>query len=70
MIQGIFKIALRLKKTEVRLFLLESTMIENATFPHKSPLSKTNVKTNSIRSTKWTYHQETGFYFFENLIRV
>ena len=34
--------------------LVESTMIENPTFPHKSGLSKVNIKTNRIRSTKWT----------------
>ena len=42
-------------------YLVESTMIENATFINKSFLSKTNVKTERIRSTKWTYYKERGF---------
>ena len=36
-------------------------MIENATFRYKTALSKANVKTNRIRSTKWTCHKERGF---------
>ena len=31
-------------------FLLENTTIENATFPYKAALSKTNVKTNRMGS--------------------
>ena len=37
------------RKLEYR-FLLESTMIENVTFPYRTDKSKTNVKTNRIGS--------------------
>lgn len=44
-------------------------MVESATFPYKTALSKANVKTNS---KNWTYHKERGVSptttFFENLI--
>ena len=36
-------------------------MIENATYPYKIAPSKANVKTNRIRSTKWTYNKDQGF---------
>ena len=39
-------------------FLVESTKIENATFPYNISLSETNVKTNRMGTTKWTYHKE------------
>ena len=45
------------KKLEYR-FLVESTKIDNITFPYKTALSEANVKTNRIGSTKWTYHKE------------
>ena len=48
------------KKLEYR-FSFENTGIENAAFPSKTVLSKANVKTNRIRSTKWTYEREMGF---------
>ena len=56
-------------------FLVESTTIENATFQHKIDLSKANIKTNTIGSTKWTYYKEHSFginYFFfvENITSV
>ena len=35
-------------------FLVESTKIETATFPYKTTLSKANVKTNRMGSTKCT----------------
>ena len=35
-------------------FLVESTTVESAKFPHK----KVIVKTNRMGSTKWTYHKE------------
>ena len=38
------------------LFLVESTTIENCPYPYKTTLSKTNVKTNRMESTKWIYH--------------
>ena len=46
-------------KTEV-FFLVESTKIENATFPYKTLLTEANVKTNRMGS-KWTYHKGQGF---------
>ena len=33
-------------------FLVKSTATEIASFPHKSPLSKANVKTNEMGSAK------------------
>ena len=42
-------------------FLVESTMIQTATFPYKTALSKANIKINRIRSTKWTYPKDRGF---------
>ena len=40
---------------------MESTKIENASFPYKTAMSEANVKTNRIASTKWTYHKERSF---------
>ena len=54
-----------LKKLEYR-FLIESTEMENASFPYKTAISEANVKTNRMVSTKWTYHKErslAGNYF-------
>ena len=45
------------KKLECR-FLVETTEIENKSFPFKTALSETNVKTNRMATTKWTYHKE------------
>ena len=42
-------------------FLVESTRIDNITFPYKTALSEANVKTNRIGSTKLTYHKEQSF---------
>ena len=39
----------------------KSTKIENAAFPYITALSETNVKTNRIVSTKWTYPKEQSF---------
>ena len=36
-------------------------MIEISTFPYKTALPKAHVKTNRLRSTKWTYNKERGF---------
>ena len=47
-------------KLEYR-FLVKSTKIEKATFPYKTGLSETNVKTNRMGGTKWTYHRERSF---------
>ena len=42
-------------------FLVESTKIENASFPYKSAISKANDNTNKVVATKWTYHKERSF---------
>ena len=42
-------------------FLVESTKIENATFPNKTALPEANVNTNRMWSTKWTYFKERAF---------
>ena len=42
-------------------FLVESTKIENASFPYKTAISEPNVKTNRMVSTKWIYHKERSF---------
>ena len=39
-------------------FLVETTKIENVSFPYKTAMSEANVKTNRMGSTKWTYHKE------------
>ena len=48
------------KKLEYCL-LVESSKIENASFPYKTTISESNVKTNSMVNTKWTYHNERSF---------
>ena len=48
------------KKLEYH-FLVESTKIDNITFPYKTALSEANVKTNRMGSTKWTYYKEQSF---------
>ena len=62
------------KKLEYR-FLVESTKIENASFPYKTVVSEANVKTNKMVTTKWTYQKERSFasnyfIFFENFVSV
>ena len=57
------------------LFLVESTKIENATFPYKTAISEANVKTNRMVSTEWIYHKERNFggdyvIFFKNFVSV
>ena len=47
-------------KVEYR-FLVESTKIENATFPYKTALSEGNVNANRMWSAKCTYHKERSF---------
>ena len=42
-------------------FLVESTKVENASFPYKTAISGGNIKTNRIVSTKWTYHKNRTF---------
>ena len=46
------------RKTAV---LDESTKIESASFPFKIAMSKANIKTNRMVSTKRTYHKERSF---------
>ena len=48
------------KKLEYR-FSVESTEIENASFPYKTVISEANVKTSRMLSTKWAYHKERSF---------
>ena len=48
------------KKLEYR-FLVESTEIKNASFPHKTVISEANVLTNTMVSTEWTYHIKRSF---------
>ena len=62
------------KKLEYR-FLVESTKIENASFPYETAQSEPNLKTKRMVSTKWTYHKErsfasNNFIFFENSVSV
>ena len=62
------------KKLEYR-FLVESTKIENASFPYKTTISEANVNTNKMVSAKWTYHKERSFasnyfIFFEDFVSV
>ena len=49
-----------LKELGYRL-LVETSKIENTSFPFKTALSETNVKTNRMATTKWTYHKEWSF---------
>ena len=42
-------------------FLVESTKIENASFPYKTSLLEANVKPNRMVISKWTYHKERSF---------
>ena len=62
------------KKLEHR-FLVESTKIENTSFPYKTAITEANVKTNRMVTTKWTYRKEQSFassyfIFFENFVSV
>ena len=42
-------------------FLVESTKIDNITFPYKTALSEASVKANRMGNTKLTYHKEQSF---------
>ena len=71
--QVLWKTKTFLKKLEYR-FLVETSKIENASFPLKTVLSEVSVKTNKMVTTKWTYHKEWNFtsnYFIslENLFQ-
>ena len=63
--QIFWKTKIFFKKLE-ELFLVESTKIENVSFPYKTAITEANVKTNRMVSTNWTYHQERSFasYYF------
>ena len=56
-----------LEKMEYR-FIVETTKIENASFPFKTALSEANVKTNRMATAKWTYHKERDFVFIVELL--
>ena len=58
--QIFWKTEIFLKKLEY-CFLVESTKIENASFPYKTAILEDNVKTSRMLSTKWTYHKEQSF---------
>ena len=45
-------------------FLVETTKIENTSCPFKTALSESNVKTNTMATTKWT--DEKGWSFVHN----
>ena len=71
--QVLWKTKTFLKKLEYR-FLVETTKIENTSFPFKTAQSEANVKTNRMATTKWTYHKEWSFasnyfIFLENLLQ-
>ena len=55
-------------------FLVESTKIENASFPYKTVISGANVKTNRMVSSKWTYAKNEVLLvtssFFESFVSV
>ena len=56
-------------------FSVESTKIENVSFPYKTAISETSFKTNRVVTIKWTYCKEqsftvTTFFFFENFVSV
>ena len=60
LIQIFWKTKTFLKKLE-HCFLVETTKIENTSFPFKTALSEANVKTNRTANTKSTYHKEWSF---------
>ena len=51
--QTFWKTQILFKKLEFR-FSVESTKIENATFPNKTAPSEANGKTNRMERIKWT----------------
>ena len=57
LIQIFWKTETFFKKLEYR-FLVETTKIENKSFPFKTALSEANVKRNRMATTKLTYHKE------------
>ena len=74
-LQPIFSKMKTFFKNQGYCFLIESTRIENATFPHKTDQSEANVKTSRMGSTRWTNHKERRFasnyfIFSKNLLQV
>ena len=72
-IQIFWKTKTFFKNLEYR-FLVETTKIENSSFPFKTVLSEANVKINRMATAKWTYHKEWSFasncfIFLENLFQ-
>ena len=62
------------KKLEYR-FLVETTKIENTSFPFKTALSEASVKTNRMVTIKWTHSKEWSFasnyfIFLENFFQL
>ena len=56
-------------------FSVESTQIENVSFPYKTAISEVNVKANRMVSTKWTHRKKRNFassyfIFFLNFVSV
>ena len=56
-------------------FLVETTNIENTSFPFQAALSEAKIKTNKMATTKLTYHKEWSFpsncfIFLEKFISV
>ena len=73
LIQIFWKTKILFKKLEYR-FSVKTTEIKNTSFPFKTALSEANFKTNSMATTKWTYHKERSFAsncftFLENLLQ-
>ena len=57
--QVVWKTKTSIKKLEYH-FSIESTAIENATFPFRTALSKANIKGNRMRCAKWTDDKKNG----------
>ena len=60
LIQVFWKTKTFFKKLEYR-FLVETTKTENTSISFETALSETNVRTNKMTTTKWTYHKEESF---------
>ena len=73
LIQIFWKTKLFFKKLENH-FLVETTKMENTSFPFKTGLSEANVETNRMATTKLTFHKKSSFasnciILFENLFQ-
>ena len=71
--QIFWKTKIIFKKLEYH-FLVETTKIENISFPFKTVLPEANVKTNRMATTKCIYHKvwsfaSNYFIFLENLFQ-